>query len=572
MSAARLLGRNTASTGAIEEITLGTNLSFSGTTLNMTGSAVNGSFGAATRARGVMVHIGDSNTNGRPGWRSAYEHEWLAAGGIYEGWTSYNIGQNGSTLANWATVEVANADNPSYSSLPPADYNNVTNPGAGALARAINANPDLIVLSLGTNDENSPSNRATIGTEASLRTNLALLVNFLLDRTHSSIILRMPQPFAHEDFLGVTQWVNAAEAQEASRRVRQVYGEWVGRNGRVIVYDSHTALFGLSCDNKAVNAQDPYGGGSLIADSLHPNDLGYRRIAQQIAMQLTASYPRTPNIVQNLPRICESAFWAVSLFVPGSAIVSGTSVTVNVDIAPANVIALESSFTAGGSPTTRPVAQKHLIEAFERAGNLTAFRELMAVPKKGKVFAYSHATGTTTALTDYSLAQIVTAVTPHYAQITFQSASMAGFGGGVVTFFVEDAIAIPFTSTIVASVTMTATPRYFGPALANASITGGRAIFRGYTGNAVAVSIYVSNIYYGQFSDGTGTFAAPGKLVGTFTFVAGQYASVAPFVFDPTNYPDGKITVVGNSYLTAILTSGNIATDCNGALDLHFTA
>jgi hypothetical protein len=37
MSTARLLGRSTASTGAVEEITLGTNLSFSGTTLNATG-------------------------------------------------------------------------------------------------------------------------------------------------------------------------------------------------------------------------------------------------------------------------------------------------------------------------------------------------------------------------------------------------------------------------------------------------------------------------------------------------------------------------------------------------------
>ncbi len=40
MSTERLLGRNTASTGAIEEITLGTNLSFSGTTLNATGGGL----------------------------------------------------------------------------------------------------------------------------------------------------------------------------------------------------------------------------------------------------------------------------------------------------------------------------------------------------------------------------------------------------------------------------------------------------------------------------------------------------------------------------------------------------
>lgn len=46
MSTARLLGRSTASTGAVEEITLGTNLSFSGTTLNATGGSGGGDVSA----------------------------------------------------------------------------------------------------------------------------------------------------------------------------------------------------------------------------------------------------------------------------------------------------------------------------------------------------------------------------------------------------------------------------------------------------------------------------------------------------------------------------------------------
>ena len=42
MSTSRLLGRSTASTGAVEEIILGTNLSFSGTTLNAAGGGGGG--------------------------------------------------------------------------------------------------------------------------------------------------------------------------------------------------------------------------------------------------------------------------------------------------------------------------------------------------------------------------------------------------------------------------------------------------------------------------------------------------------------------------------------------------
>lgn len=49
MSTGKLLGRNTASTGAIEEITLGTGLSFTGTTLNASGG-ISGSLGSTANA------------------------------------------------------------------------------------------------------------------------------------------------------------------------------------------------------------------------------------------------------------------------------------------------------------------------------------------------------------------------------------------------------------------------------------------------------------------------------------------------------------------------------------------
>jgi hypothetical protein len=60
MSTARLLGRNTASTGAVEEITLGDNLSFSGTTLNAAGGGGSGLFvGRSAKSGAYTVVAGD---------------------------------------------------------------------------------------------------------------------------------------------------------------------------------------------------------------------------------------------------------------------------------------------------------------------------------------------------------------------------------------------------------------------------------------------------------------------------------------------------------------------------------
>lgn len=64
MSTARLLGRSTASTGAIEEITLGTNLSFTGTTLNAAGGGGGSPGGSPTQVQynSAGVFAGASKT------------------------------------------------------------------------------------------------------------------------------------------------------------------------------------------------------------------------------------------------------------------------------------------------------------------------------------------------------------------------------------------------------------------------------------------------------------------------------------------------------------------------------
>jgi lysophospholipase L1-like esterase len=515
----------------------------------------------------ILVHIGDSNTNGRPSWRMAYEREWLPKGGIFEGWTSYNLGQNGSILSDWATLEIANLSDPAYADLQPADYNG-TDPGAGRLARAINADPGVIVLSLGTNDLNSPANRASIGTAANLRANLEALVEKLLEMTHARIILRMPQPFAHEDFLGITQWVDSEEAAEASARLRTVYLAWVGVNQRVTVYDSHK-LFGLRCDDKTVDAQDPWGEGALIEDALHPRALGYRRVAQDIARMLAPGYG-TPRIAVEPTAIPKDALWAVTLQCRQPALGGGTSAVVEFELSPSHVIAGGQGYVsfAADEDKLTPLADKPLIEAAKFLGRLSAFRELVAVPKKDKLLAYSHATGTTASLSALSIAQIVTNFTPHYAQLNVAAADLAGFGGGPVTFYVTDKSALPFASRHVVSTSMTGAEKIFGVPVLGDTIGGGSAI-RKANGNSPVVTVYHQNQADGRYVNGPDNYAAPGKPVGTFTWAA--WWQRATFAFDPVNYPAGSITLSAtNDVLFAQQTAGTLA-DLGGGADLYFT-
>jgi lysophospholipase L1-like esterase len=608
--------------------------------------------------KGVLVQIGDSNTNGRAGWRAAYEAEWLASGEIFHGWTSYNLGQNGSILADWATTEIANVDNPTYSDLPPADYNG-TDPGAGALARAINADPDVIILSLGTNDLNSVGGQAGIGTIENLRTNLALLVNFLLERTRATIILRMPQPLAYgltyqktcgitngskvvtmasttglevgmfvsgtgvvpnsaiqfidsgtqiriadnasatnasaaliistDTFAYSTQFANSAAAEEVSSRLKTVYREWRGAASRVLVYDSQTLLFGDSVDDWRANgeAQDPILGNGypLVYDGLHPSDLGYRRIAQQIAEMVNPAAPRIATISVRHSDLARYSTWSTTLKCRSSAFGAVTSGILAFELPP-EAVALESEMSTNFGPTGAPLSPVGLtgkgflsrIDQIKQAlkfSKSSGYLELMNVPDKTDLYAFNHANGTIYQLTNLTVSQIVTAGSIYpYVELSFTSgSSMSGLGGGLVTFFTKKTTNIPFRTKSVLRVNMlTGSQMVLGgsPDSSTFVINSGKVMRNG-AGGTPTISFYLANLaglgYNGIYS-GYVTVGAPGFLIGTVTHTA--WTSQAYLVFDPTNFPSGGCEVGPTDLIVATITSGSI-TDYNSNAAITLT-
>lgn len=421
---------------------------FGGSGSGNTGAKSTAGLGTMARKyKGVLVHVGDSNTNGRAYWRQAYESDWLVSGGLFEGWTSYNIGQNGSTLQEWATSEVTRLDDPTYSGLQPADYQPEQLPGNGRLARVINANPDIIVVRLGTNDLNNPGARASYGTEANLRINLALLVNALLARTHAGILLMMPQPFYHIDYLGITQWVNAAEAREASRRLRVVYREWIGKSDRVEVYDSHLNLFGDYCDDNTVDAQDPVlgAGNILIDDSLHHSLLAARRMAQQVDNQIRGSVNRQLKINTVPDSVLRYDMWATTLYTHQTASNGATSSSMIFQAGPEAVIGQQRQYLLRDKNNiTGPVERLKPLVELGAVMPLTGLRELLNIYGVSGFYAYSWASGVTTTLTGVSLTGWQDNNGTNAPLLTISSPDLTGFGGGKVTFYVTDATNLPY--------------------------------------------------------------------------------------------------------------------------------
>jgi len=240
-------------------------------------------------ARGdTIVWVGDSNFNGRPGHRTAYEAHLFCDECPMSGITSYNIGKNGSTLDGW----VNGIRTTSFQDSILADFTTTSNPTNANIWRVKNgditgAKPGLVFISLGTNDIRNDANRASIGTESELRANLDTLVNFLLDSTAVNVSLWIPPPIGHiDDGSFPTEFTDSTEAAAYSAILRKVYLEWQGVHPRVDVYDTHADIFGTSLGTVANGPTDPAGTALLFDDNLHPSTIGFIRRIQGFIKQI----------------------------------------------------------------------------------------------------------------------------------------------------------------------------------------------------------------------------------------------------------------------------------------------
>jgi lysophospholipase L1-like esterase len=381
---------------------------------------------------GIVAQCGDSNTDnvaGRPGWQSAADVEWFGNGAPLHNWTDYNLGNNGSTLAGWVGGIASGSSGTAITTR--------GNPWA-----VVNTNPNLISVKLGTNDMGLNSARATSGSEATFRDNFEKLINFYLLKTNASILLVLPQPFVPESFSNTVSWANANEAATLSARMRTLYLEWVGRDPRVTVYDSHKDLFGLRIDDKAADALDPVTNAPLMSDSLHPTDLGFRRVAQRLARKMNpnirrlADYPVFPTANET------AASFAVPVYV-NNVEVSGTLLTLYSDPVMALGGRLAGKVT-GANPVSLGNAVKYM-EAMWGAGNSGVYQQLRSLYNSA-VKIFFPASGNSYDCTTFRLSQTVPAGGSNDAYDKYSITGTTIAETGPAMLYVENWYEHPFSS------------------------------------------------------------------------------------------------------------------------------
>lgn len=392
-------------------------------------------------AKGIVAHIGDSNTNGRPGYRDAVNEEFVCSTCVLKGWTSYNVGQNGSTLDGWVnSIGTASHKDSLLYDFGPAGSDAAYQYAPGAnVWRAVNGDtsgrkPDFIIISLGTNDIRNAQNRNDIGSYSDLKSNLDALVNFYLDTTDYNILLAIPQPVAFTPSGGFDgEWTDQAEADAYSDTLRQVYNTWQRAHPRVQVYDSQEDIFGFSVDDVTTDAQDAITGADLMADILHPTPLGYRRKIQGIAKQIAPAYFRPSRRVYSLPEDAyKNAVWG-RIYRSRSS--RSAQSLLELETTPMGRVEGRNFVIDEGTGRTE---DKFIHESANLAGLEAIYQELrdLASDSPDTTYLYFLVSGNTYKATNVTFNQYIdaTASVPGWAQFTFAGISATESAGPVLIY------------------------------------------------------------------------------------------------------------------------------------------
>lgn len=272
-------------------------IGYNGGTMKSWADAQRGAWNAPNFPRNaVLCLIGDSITV-KGSYFTGAEPVLFGAGGPFEGWTVYNSASNGSYLNDW--------------------YNSIAGGATGAaplnsddstrnLWRLVNADPDEIIIMLGTNDARKRlANGGLYANDAALQAGLTsqmkAVLDFLLTKTSARIDLQIPVPLTYisGSVSGFCDFADANDAYNRNVAIRTAYRSFRNYSPRVMVTDMHKAMFPAGTADSALRwdslatSVDPEGTGTVIkVDELHWIGAGETRRAQVMAKRRNPSLPK----------------------------------------------------------------------------------------------------------------------------------------------------------------------------------------------------------------------------------------------------------------------------------------
>lgn len=201
-----------------------------------------------------IVFVGDSTTELATAMFEQLS-KYTANNGLLKGATIVNRGTGGNTLQNFIA--------------------NVSRNGIG-IDQVIGDKANLYVFSYGINDIRCGS-KSPCRTVDQIKSDMKTAIDRLLKETNAYILLRIPNTFLNADPAN-TGWITPLEkSQEYSTQLRNIYKSFSGYDSRVDVIDIQSLVFG----QKTLPTHQ------LMEDLVHPNDDGYKLIADAVAERIT---------------------------------------------------------------------------------------------------------------------------------------------------------------------------------------------------------------------------------------------------------------------------------------------